>query len=233
MNNKDEHFLVNRLIELAEAAYNRNIYTYTDFLNLHEISILKSIKNQLPPVVLNLTGGNHYAERKIAIFSPMEIYYEEKPPISVIKIASKNSRYSDILTHRDYLGAILNLGITRAKLGDIFIIDNTAYVYCMTEIATFICENITKIKHTFITAEIVENPDFEIKPNFKNITGIISNVRLDSVISTAFNTSRNSIIPLIENGKVFVNGKMTTSNGYSVCENDIISVRGMGRFIYI
>ena len=163
----------------------------------------------------------------------MEIYYEEKPPISVIKIASKNSRYSDILTHRDYLGAILNLGITRAKLGDIFIIDNTAYVYCMTEIATFICENITKIKHTFITAEIVENPDFEIKPNFKNITGIISNVRLDSVISTAFNTSRNSIIPLIENGKVFVNGKMTTSNGYSVCENDIISVRGMGRFIYI
>lgn len=232
MNNKDERFLVNRFVELAATAYSRNIYTYTEFLNIHEISILKSIKNQLPPVTLELTGGNRYAERKIGIFSPTEIYYEEEPPISIIKIASKNSRYSDILTHRDYLGAILNLGITRGKLGDIFIIDNTAYVYCLSDIALYICDNITKIKHTYITAEIIDYIDFEIKPKLKKITGIISNIRLDSVISTAFNISRNSMIPLIEGGQVFVNGKMITSNGYFVRENDIISVRGMGRFIY-
>lgn len=76
------------------------------------------------------------------------------------------------------------------------------------------------------------NNSVDIKPTLKNITGTISNVRLDSVISTAFNMSRNSIIVYIKNGKVFVNGKLITSNGYSIKENDIISVRGLGRFVF-
>ena len=114
-------------------AFNRNIYTNTEFLNINEINILESVKNKLPPVRINLTGGNNYAERKIAIFSPMEIYYQEEIPVSIIKIAPKNSKYADNLTHRDYLGAILNLGIVRSKIGDIFIKDNIAYIYCMSD----------------------------------------------------------------------------------------------------
>ena len=218
--NKEEHFLINRFNELADVAFNRNIYTNTEFLNINEINILESVKNKLPPVRINLTGGNNYAERKIAIFSPMEIYYQEEIPVSIIKIAPKNSKYADNLTHRDYLGAI-------------FIKDNIAYIYCMSDIAEYICENLTKVKHTFIDNEVLPvNNSVDIKPTLKNITGTISNVRLDSVISTAFNMSRNSIIAYIENGKVFVNGKLITSNGYSIKENDIISVRGLGRFVF-
>lgn len=231
--NKEEHFLINRFNELADVAFNRNIYTNTEFLNINEINILESVKNKLPPVRINLTGGNNYAERKIAIFSPMEIYYQEEIPVSIIKIAPKNSKYADNLTHRDYLVAILNLGIVRSKIGDIFIKDNIAYIYCMSDIAEYICENLTKVKHTFIDNEVLPvNNSVDIKPTLKNITGTISNVRLDSVISTAFNMSRNSIIVYIENGKVFVNGKLITSNGYSIKENDIISVRGLGRFVF-
>ena len=73
--NKEEHFLINRFNELADVGFNRNIYTNTEFLNINEINILESVKNKLPPVRINLTGGNNYAERKIAIFSPMEILY--------------------------------------------------------------------------------------------------------------------------------------------------------------
>lgn len=230
--NKEEHFLVNRFIELADIAYDRNIYTHTEFLNINQISILKSIINQLPPVKLELIGGNNYAERKLGIFSPLEIYYEEKPPVSVLEIAPKNSRYSDILTHRDYLGAILNLGITREKIGDIFVIENAAYVYCMTDIAQYICDNISKIKHTFVYAALIDDIDFDIKPELKNIVGNVSNIRLDSLIAVAFNASRSSIVSYIEGGSVFVNGRLITSNGYVVKENDIVSVRGKGRFIY-
>ena len=81
--NKEELFLVNRFGDLANTAYERNIYTYSDFLNLYELSILNQIKETLPPVTLKTTGGNPYAERKIAVFSPKEIYYEEEPPIAV------------------------------------------------------------------------------------------------------------------------------------------------------
>lgn len=70
------------------------------------------------------------------------------------------------------------------------------------------------------------------RPNLKEIKGTIGNIRLDSIISLAFNKSRSSIVSYIEEKKVFVNGKIITSNGYSIKENDIISVRGLGRVIY-
>lgn len=230
--NKEEHFLKNRFLELANTAYARNIYTYTDFLNINEISILKSFIKELPPINLTLSGGNPYAERQIAIFAPTDIYYTENPPITTIEIAPINSKYADNLSHRDFLGAILNLGITRNKIGDIFICDNFAYVYCIEDISSYIIDNIKKIRHTLIKCRIYDNDSLAILPELKEITGTIANIRLDSLIATAFGASRSSIISFIEGGKVFVNGKLITSNGYSVKEDDIISVRGKGRFIY-
>lgn len=230
--NKEEHFLKNRFLELANIAYERNIYTFTDFLNINEINILNTYSNILPPVRIELSGGNSYAERKIAIFSAFDICYEQEPPITVIKIAPINSQYADILNHRDFLGAILNLGINRNKIGDIFISDNIAYIYCIDEIAAYIVENLRKIKHTLIKSEICNISELDIKPELKQIKGTVANIRLDSLIATAFGTSRNSIISFIESGKVFVNGKLITSNGYAVKEKDIVSVRGKGRFIF-
>lgn len=230
--NKEENYLKNRFIELANIAYERNIYTYTDFLNLNEISILNTNKNLLPPVNLELAGGNNYAERKLAIFSPIDVCYEEELPISIIRIAPINSQYADKLSHRDFLGAILNLGINRNKIGDIFVKDNIAYVYCIEDITEYIISNLFKIKHTMITVQNYNLTDIDIKPELKQIKGTVANIRLDSLIATAFETSRSSIISYIESGKVFVNGKLITSNGYSVKEKDIISVRGKGRFLY-
>lgn len=230
--NKEEHFLKNRFLELANIAYERNIYTFTDFLNINEINILNTYSNQLPPVSLQLSGGNSYAERKVAIFSAHDICYEQQPPITVIKIAPINSQFADNLCHRDFLGAILNLGINRNKIGDIFIKDNTAYVYCIDEIAEYITENLNKIRHTFVKSTLYNMAELNITPELKQIKGTVANIRLDSLIATAFGTSRSSIISYIEGGKVFVNGKLITSNGYSIKENDIVSVRGKGRFIY-
>ena len=151
---KDEHFLINRYIELANMAYDRNIHTCTDFLNMNEIDTFNSIKGKLPPVNIEFAGGNNYAERKIIIFAPLEAYYEFKVPIVVLKIAPANPQYADVLTHRDFLGAILNLGIVRSKIGDIFIKNNIAYVYCLEDIAKFISDNLTKIKHTIVKTDI-------------------------------------------------------------------------------
>ena len=210
---KEESFLKNRFSDLANSSYNRNIYTYTDFLNLNEISILNSYKNQLPPVNVELAGGNDYAERRIAVFSPEDIY-------------------ADKLSHRDVLGAILNLGSVRNKIGDIFLKDNQVYVYCIDDISGYIAENLKKIKHTIVKCTVKDMEAVNITPEFKIIKGTISNIRLDSLIATAFGTSRSSVISFIESGKVFVNGKMVTSNGHQPKPNDIISVRGKGRFIF-
>ncbi len=226
--NKEELFLINRLKDLANIAYEKNIYTYSDFLNINELSILNQIKETLPPVTLSITGGNNYAERKIAVFSPEEIYYQETIPIAVLSIAPLNSKFAQPLTHRDFLGAILNLGIKRNKIGDIFVKENHAYIYCKEDISKYIIDNLFKIKRTTVSVQMSQNET----PNFKEITGTISNIRLDSLIATAFQTARNSIINYIHEGKVFINGKLTTSNGAAVKAGDIISVRGKGRFVF-
>ena len=168
-----------------------------------------------------MTGGNVYAERKIVVFKPIEVYYEEDVPITLLKIEPLNKKYADTLNHRDYLGAILNLGIDRSKIGDIFIGENVAYIYVITGISDYIINNFTKVKHTLISCKIAYDEIENVRPNLKEIKGTIGNIRLDSIISLAFNKSRSSIVSYIEEKKVFVNGKIITSNGYSIKENDI------------
>lgn len=230
--NKVEKFLENRLQELADISYSKGIYTYSDFLNLNEQNILNTIKASLPPIDISLVGGNVYAERKIAVFAPKDIYYEQALPLLMIEISPVNAKFSEKLSHRDFLGAVLNLGIDRVKIGDIVVKENTAYMYVCDSMADYIADNLYKIKHTNVKCKICAPMELNITPDFESITGTISNIRLDAVISLAFKISRSSIVKYIEEGKVFVNGKLTTSNGHPIKENDIISVRGLGRVIY-
>ena len=69
--NKEEHFLSKRIMELAENAYTRNVYTFTDFLNINEQNVFNNLIPQLPPVRYTLSGGNPYAERKLISFAPL------------------------------------------------------------------------------------------------------------------------------------------------------------------
>jgi RNA-binding protein YlmH len=230
--NKEEKFLESRITELARRCYQKNIYTYTDFLNLNEQNIFNTFINKLPPVKFELTGGSVYSERKIVVFKPDYAGYEEPLPINIIKVAPINSKFSDVLSHRDYLGAILNLGIDRSKIGDITVKYDCAYVFVIDSIVPYIIENLSRIKHTSIMCSVHPLSDIDAEPELKEIKGTVQSVRLDSIISLAFGSSRSSIVSNIAEGKVFVNGKLITSNGYNLKEGDIVSVRGMGRCRY-
>ena len=127
---------------------------------------------------------------------------------------------------------MLNLGIDRSRLGDILVEEHQAYLFCQEKIADFICENLTRIRHTTIMAVRVEAEDFDYQPKFQEIVGTVASVRLDSLLSLAFGASRSGLTGLIEGGKVFVNGKITLSNSQILKPGDIISARGYGKFIY-
>lgn len=99
----------------------------------------------------------------------------------------------------------------------------------MTE---FFLENLCRVRHTNILITKVEDFDEFPRPVLESVSGTCASVRLDSLISLAFKTSRSSMVSYIEGGQVFVNGKLITSNGYEPKDGDIISVRGKGRFIF-
>ena len=186
-------------------------------------------------------GGSGYdtAERQMAAFLPdaFYMYMDEESirstyPIRILKISPLQPKFAEELSHRDYLGALLNLGITRAKTGDILIHDKEAYVFVHQELTEFLVKELTRVRHTTVRAVEVENADFKWEPKYEEIKGTVASVRLDSLLSLAFSSSRSKLTALIEAGRVYVNGKLITSNGYHVKDNDIISVRQMGRFQY-
>lgn len=239
--------ITGRILELANMCYQKNIPLYSDFLNLNEQSVAwQTINqgsnqgfNQLPPVTVMAVGGFDVygelidcCERKIFAFLPKDRDIDRSLiPIEVLEIAPVAAKFAEDLTHRDFLGALINLGIDRCLIGDIFVSDNIAYVICHKRIADFICTELTRVKHTVVnTLPGSILIDTVIKTT--TISTTVASVRLDSMIGSAFNLSRGHVIPLIEEGKCFVNGKLITTNSYTPKVGDIVSVRGMGKFIF-
>lgn len=250
---RDEELLAKRLLELSRQAFHRGILTYTDFLNLNEQSILHALpKNSLYTGYV-LFGGYDFAERQMAAFLPEDAlslcgrYHGGSADFSgihenagffsgrlaVLRISPLHEKYADALTHRDYLGAVMNLGLERGKTGDILVDGTEALIFVDAGLKDFIKEELTRIRHTSVLVS-EENPDdFRYTQKFQEIKGTVPSVRLDALLSLAFSSSRSKLTGLIEAGKVFVNGRMTTSNGCQVKEQDIISVRGLGKFRYV
>ena len=165
-------------------------------------------------------------------FLPDALCYEYEYPIDVLRVSAVHRKYAESLTHRDYLGALLNLGIERSKIGDLAVTDDSCLIFCHADMSDFVCREFTRVRHTLISVEKMQLSEFHYMPERAEIKGNVSSIRLDSVLSSAFPMSRSKLVGYIEGGKVFVNGKMITSNGYRLKENDIISVRGMGRIQY-
>lgn len=230
---KEELMLQKRLIELSKIAYQRGIVTFSDFLNLNELNILHTIpKDELHSGYVTF-GGYDYSERQMVAFLPDALCYDYDYPISVLKISPLQKKFSDKLSHRDYLGAVLNLGIERCKIGDILVEEEYAILFVHKSLENYLLDELRKIKHTSVTASIEDMQEFYYQPTTKEIKGTVSSLRLDSLLALAFSSSRSKLVSFIEGGKVFVNGKLITSNGYQIKEEDIVSVRGLGRFRYI
>jgi len=231
-----DKILIHRLIDLSKQAYNRNINTYSNFLNLHEQDLLHSIPKTSLYTPYTLVGGYDQAERRIAVFYDADTYAtpsRETLPISILRIQPLQVKFMDELSHSDYLGAIMNLQIERDRTGDILVDDTGAYLFVHPDMVDFLLENLTRVKQTVVMCQEEMVDTFVYEPKYEVITGTVASVRLDNLLTLAFSPSRSKIVGFIEGGKTFVNGKLITSNGYKVQEGDLISLRGFGKFQYV
>ncbi len=230
---KEDEFLKKRLLELARTAYHKGICTYSDFLGLNELNLFYSNIKEFTFLQYALWGGYEDAERRVVCFYEDDSFPNVSYPLCCLKIVPLNEKFSEHLTHRDYLGAILNLGIDRSKTGDILVQEKGAYLFCHRDISDFLQQELRNIRHTSVIASEVSEEEAVSSQNFKDILGTVSSIRIDALLACAFHTSRSSLDGLCRSGKVFVNGKQIMSNSFVPKEGDIISVRGMGRFRYL
>ena len=220
-----------RLLDLSRQADRKGIVLFSDFLNLNEQNIFHSLQKELYTTA-ELSGGYEQAERQMVAFIPDALCYEWSYPFVCIHAVPQYPKYAEKLTHRYVLGALMNLGIDRCKIGDIIAEDHKALIFVKEEMAEYVTDNLTQIRHTHVKATIGTGFQVDYEPRYEELKGTVSSIRLDSVLALAYPLSRSKITSQIEAGKVFVNGKLITSNGYRLKENDIISVRKMGRIAY-
>ena len=224
---KEELILRNKFLDLARNAYFKNIVTYSMFLNLYEQTIFETLKNELPNIKNIMFGGYSEAERKIVCF------YCDKIPefdmLEFLKVSPSNKKFADDLTHRDFLGALMNLGIERHMIGDICIVDNVAHIITFKSMSETIINELSTVKRTKVVLE-VESAD-ELKAvnrmEYKKIN--IPSERLDSIIGSIYNISRSKVNLYIDAGKVFINSRQCFSHSSKIKDGDIITVRGLGR----
>lgn len=231
INDKDDKILYSKVLEQLTFCENKYEKTFSEFLPLFKASeILSYINKYSVNSKIKIFGGYSEAERVIIGFYPP--YYEMQDtdfPINIIEI-SYNEKYSKNLTHRDFLGSILGLGIDRNKIGDIVLEGNKAICFIEKSISAYIETNLekvaatkVKVKRCLLTEAIIPKVKYEEK------SIIISSLRIDSVLAHSFNLSRTKIASLIKSEKAFLNWATETNISKIVKENDIITLRGFGR----
>ena len=230
---KDDLLLQKRIGELAKRSYEKGIFTFTDFLDLASQDLFYQIEPKLRYAGITIYGKEQDMDRKLVRFGdPMELGYTEEFPVSCILIEPVLEKFSESLSHRDYLGALMSLGIERSKLGDILIKEKKAYIFCLEKIAPYLTENVTQIRHTNVRCGVVDCGIDVIRPGKERRAVLCPSARIDVVIARLYHFSRSQSMELFRAKKIFVNSRLCENNSYQLKEEDIISVRGHGKFQY-
>lgn len=226
-----EELLKKRFAELARKCYQKGQYTFTDFLSLADMAGFYEMERELSYVPYTIWGGSELCERVMIRFGSEEFLgYTEEFPIACLEVKPLAQKFADQLSHRDFLGALMNLGIERSTLGDIFIVGNAGYIFCMENMASYIMENLTRIKHTTVMCKVADNPPALSETDMQEVVVQIASKRADGVISKVYRLSRNESLDLFRQKKIFINGRLCENNSQLLKEQDKVSVRGYGKF---
>jgi len=185
MKDKEEIFLKNRLLELSDKAAMRNVATHSVFLNLYEQTVLGLIQNSFSNVNMKIFGGYEDAERRLVCFVPRNETDFDFSFISYLRVEPIQPKFSDKLSHRDFLGAVMNLGIERFMIGDICVDENNAHIVVLSQVEETIISELNYIKHTKVKV-IKESKDeisFVQRSKIKsiNLRGILCKIEMITI----------------------------------------------------
>ena len=233
---KDDKILLAQLLDKVEMVEKKNKIEYTDFLDLAQIELVQKFINKIRLENYISYGGFEQAERKMFVIYPDKfnsIVVEKNLShiVEIIRIELTDDLKGKY-THRDYLGAVIKLGVERKKIGDIIVDNNGADIIVDKDIVKFLSENLsslTRFSKSTITVQNIEDlRPVEIKK--EEIEIIVSSMRLDNVISELARCSRNKALDIINQERVFVNFEGETKKTKQIKPGDMVTIRGKGRF---
>lgn len=222
----DDKSEVLNLYEKYSLAKERDIPLFGN--NFYSPNVWKFFEKSLESKDFNISSNGYFkdAERRMIAFNNI---YEIPFPLKIIKVI--NSSKFNTPSHRDFLGALLALGIKRTKMGDLLVQDNCCYFPVCEEIADFIVDNLKAIGRAPCTTVIL--PDDFVPPSaqFTELIILVQSLRVDAIISKIAKVSRDKAQRMVDEGKVLIDYNLVKSKSLDIHIGERITIRGLGKFI--
>ena len=226
----EDKLLLARIWDKYEQMERRGIPTATVFLSSREQLMAQALLNTMEVRSgYRFDGGFENAERKLLLFLP-EWAEDADDEIALVRASFHGA--DSTLTHRDILGSLMGLGITREKVGDILIAPHSADVIVSPTLVDFLLREWSsagrvRLSITQISREEIIEPEVKIT----QISDTVSSLRLDAVVSSAFSMSRGKAADLIAAGKVSLDHTPCIKGDKSVGQDSVITARGFGKAV--
>lgn len=223
--NKEEKDEVIKIYEWMELSYRKGIPIFSR--NFCTPNIWLYFINNFNSKNFKVEADGYFEESDRRVLSFNNIY-ESNYPYNLVKI-EKKSKF-DCLSHRDYLGAIMALGMEREKFGDLRVFENYAIVPVYDDVVEYIISSLTSVGKSPVSCEVIYDTALS-KVNFSELTINVSSLRLDSIVAKISNISRSKALELINQNKILVDYCKVNSKSLEVKEGQRITIAGVGKYI--
>ena len=224
--------LLRHLEDLCRQADARGMWRYSGFLSPAEQEDFRR-SSSFPADLVHFWGGYESAERRL-LGAGSEALFDVPPtwPVSVVRVSPLSPKFAEPLTHRDYLGSILGLGIERSLIGDILVRDQAAWVFCLDSAVDLLTSALSQVRRTAVRAELASLDAPDLAPRLEPLSLNVASERLDAVVAGFTALSRGQSAELFASGKVLVNSRPVPDGSARLKPGDILSVRGFGKARY-
>ena len=230
----EERLVLARAMDKLDLAQNRGVPAHTPFLSLAEQDGVARLLAACGHPGHLFWGGWEGAERKLCAFPPDWMEAEafqtgEECPITAVTVSVPPDAKP---THRDYLGAILGLGLTREKIGDLLVGEGTCQVLLLREVEHVLLTQLDQVGRWRV--RVSPCPLAELRPpeqKVKVIRDTVAALRLDAVAASGFSLSRSRMAALISSKKLTLNGRECDKPDRLVEAGDVLTCRGLGKCV--
>lgn len=224
-------FLIRNLSK-AQSVMDSHIVKSTEFMNPYQLKCFESIIRSIDSLNYRVYPADPGFERKTVQLCP-EYTDPETLEIPVEALKIEGSFKFNKVSHKDYLGSILGLGIKREEIGDIYVHERYGYILIKKKMADYAIMNLTSISRENVKISSVDIDEVEFgEEKFKEIMINISSKRADAIIAEIFNISRSKSQELILAEKLFVDFEKYDSVSREINDGSLISLRGYGRAVF-
>ena len=220
--------LLKRIDDLSRRCARANLLTSTAFLTPAEQAAADAYARRIPGCRVLFSGGQADCERKAAFFLPdymEETDFDPAQEISALRIDA----YYGTPTHRDYLGALLALGVRREWIGDLRVTEQGAWVFCLPTVAAQLA-GLERAGRVSVKAAVVPLSEVPVpEQKRKEVRFTVQSLRFDAVLAETFRLSRTQAVKMIAAGAASLNHLPCIKNDAPVSEGDVFSLRGKGK----